>query len=226
MGMKMKTRMLGTLLVIASTTMMFGCGGQTSNSTENSATSNANTNSSSGNNATASDTFTFTLSIENKTSDPNCELATATLISTKPGSLSVINRDDPPRLEANTLETAAMVEANAFKSMLINTVPVSDAPTTMPISSDPAVLNAPRDQPDGVAQVTMSVAGVAGEANAPEVLAETYSVNVTDGTITFESYDPGAGAMKGTFTGKADCRKGSGDTVEIDLSAAFELKPE
>ena len=71
-----------------------------------------------------------------------------------------------------------------------------------------------------------TVAGVAGEANAPEVLAETYNVNVTDGTITFESYDPGAGVMKGTFIGKADCRKGSNDTVEIDMSAAFELKPE
>ena len=67
--MKKKTWMLGTLLVIASATVMVGCGGQTSNTTENSAnaTSNASTNNSSGeNNATASDTFTFTLSISNK----------------------------------------------------------------------------------------------------------------------------------------------------------------
>jgi hypothetical protein len=227
--MKKKTWMLGTLLVIASATVMVGCGGQTSNTTENSAnaTSNASTNNSSGeNNATASDTFTFTLSISNKTTDPNCELDAATLISTKPGSLSVINRADPPRLEASTLDTAATVEANAFKSMLINTVPVADSPSTMPISSDPEILTKPREQPDGVAQVNFTVAGVAGEANAPEVLAETYNVNVTDGTITFESYDPGAGVMKGTFIGKADCRKGSNDTVEIDMSAAFELKPE
>lgn len=201
-----------------------GCSG-TSNTPDNNGEGTSNNTSAANNNtqennANTEKTYTLAISIENKTTKPECDFEPLTYTFPATADLAITKVADPPRVRV-AYSAEGAVEPRDVTKVTLDINPSMAGQTEVPISSDPEVLGNPGDQPDGYAAISIDFANTSGDASA--VRLENTAITVDSGSVTLESLAAGDGEMKGTFSGMATCGKLSVDRVEVEIAGTFEM---